>query len=45
MGLLEEQEGVAVRALKPLNVAPDRVREQVISIVGSDKAGLKVGAV
>src|SRR5215217_3546886 len=40
LGLLGEQEGVAIRVLEALNVAPDRVREQVIRIVGSDEAGM-----
>ncbi|MDP8953229.1 MAG: dihydroneopterin aldolase [Actinomycetota bacterium] len=40
LGLLGEQEGVAVRVLEALNVAPERVREQVIRIVGSDEAGM-----
>ena len=39
LGLLSEREGVAVRVLEALNVAPDRVREQVICTVGSDQAG------
>ena len=40
LGLLGEQEGVAVRVLKALSIAPDRVREQVVRIVGGDEAGM-----
>ena len=39
LGLLREQEGVAVRALEALGVAPDRVRERVVHTVGSHEAG------
>src|SRR5919202_190553 len=39
LGLLSERGGVVVRVLEALNVAPDRVREQVICTVGSDQAG------
>ena len=35
LGLLWERKGVAVRALEALNVAPVRVRERVIHVVGS----------
>jgi dihydroneopterin aldolase len=38
LGLLREQEGVAVRALEALGVAPDRARERVIHVVGSREA-------
>jgi dihydroneopterin aldolase len=39
LGLLREQEGVAVRALEALGVAPDRVRERVVHTVGSHEVG------
>ncbi|HZY57705.1 MAG TPA: Clp protease N-terminal domain-containing protein, partial [Rubrobacteraceae bacterium] len=39
LGLLREQEGVAVRALEALGVVPDRVRERVVHTVGSHEAG------
>jgi dihydroneopterin aldolase len=35
LGLLWEQKGVVTRALEALGVAPDKVREQVICVVGS----------
>lgn len=40
LGLLGEQEGVTVRVLKALSIATDRVREQVVRIVGGDEAGI-----
>ena len=40
LGLLREHKGIAVRVLEALNIAPDRVREQVVRIVGSDEAGI-----
>ncbi len=40
LGLLREHQGLAGWVLKALNVAPDRVREQVVRIVGSDEAGI-----
>ncbi len=40
LGLLREQQGVAVRVMEALNVAPERVREQVVRCVGSDEAGM-----
>ena len=39
LGLLREDEGVAVRALSSLNVTLDEVREQVESIVGYGEEG------
>jgi dihydroneopterin aldolase len=39
LGLLGEQERVAVRVLKALSIATDRMREQVVRIVG-DEAGI-----
>jgi ATP-dependent Clp protease ATP-binding subunit ClpC len=35
LGLLWEQEGIVARALEALDVAPNKVREQVICVVGS----------
>jgi dihydroneopterin aldolase len=35
LGLLWERKGIAVRTLEALDVAPDRVRERVIHVVGS----------
>jgi 2-amino-4-hydroxy-6-hydroxymethyldihydropteridine diphosphokinase len=39
LGLLREQEGVAVRAMEALGITPDRIRRWVIRNVGSREAG------
>jgi hypothetical protein len=40
LGLLGEQEEVAVRVLKVLSIVPYRVWEQVVHIAGGDEAGM-----